>query len=262
MKIISKRGRASGKLSTKQNVFQFCKTDPIYFINKYVKLNNTASGSLTFKLHNYQEEYLLFLMKNPLTVAVMARQAGTTSISIALALWDAMFNPGRLIMLGSVNNSGVQVMFEMLNFMLSSVPSWLRPQLARTTKSPASLQFTNGSRITIGVTSPNLFLGMAADRIYLDNFAYNTPKVQAEVFTTIAPLMTQGTVITIASAPNGVSNMFAKLYSDAMNGKSPVMSPFKKTIHDMPQFDSYWKGLMRASMGGSAFEREYECEFK
>jgi hypothetical protein len=146
-----------------------------------------------------------------------------------------------------------------MQLMVTEVPAWLRPNITRLSKS--LIQFNNGSNIHIGVTSEILVRGRQADHVYFDNFAMSTPKNQGDVVSHLIQTITNGGKAIIASSPNGISNMFAKIYHDSLVSQHTIFFPFKKTIHDLPQFDDKWKKTMKGVIGPASWDREFECNF-
>ena len=53
-----------------------CTNDPVYFIEKYMKIVNVNKGLTNFKLYPYQHEMIESFAENRFTVCCTARQAG------------------------------------------------------------------------------------------------------------------------------------------------------------------------------------------
>lgn len=69
--------------------------------------------------------------------------------------------------------------------------------------------FTNGSRIKSIPANRSTGRGFAANRIYLDEFAY--AEYADDIYQSVDPAVSQGGYITIGSTPNGIGNLFHQL---------------------------------------------------
>jgi len=59
--------------------FLKCKSNPIYFIENYIKIFNQSLGTIPFKLFDKQKEFInLFLNKHKILV-LKSRQTGMTT---------------------------------------------------------------------------------------------------------------------------------------------------------------------------------------
>lgn len=259
MKIISRRGRAPNTNDTAEHlaVLQSC-IDPIYYLNNYYQIEHPVQGTTNITLHSYQEEYVRTLYFNPNVIAVMPRQAGTTTITLGYLLWEAMFRVNQRIVISAVNVAQAAQLCRIMNTGVQLTPAFIRPIVKRLTRT--TVEFDNGSRLIIGVNTPNFLQGTTPTRVYLDNFAHASPKLQHDTWQGLVPSLTLGCGCIIASAPNGVSDTFAQFWHGA-NTSNTLFTPFKKTVNDMTQFDQHWRAMMRKALGESAWRRDFECEF-
>jgi len=58
------------------NEYANCATDPTYFIEKYVKIDNVDHGLVEFKLRDYQYKMIDTIVDNRYTIMLTSRQVG------------------------------------------------------------------------------------------------------------------------------------------------------------------------------------------
>ena len=63
---------------------QKCSVDPIYFMEKYVKVQHPVKGSVPFVLYDYQKEMVMGIHENRSTVLLCSRQMGKCSSASTL----------------------------------------------------------------------------------------------------------------------------------------------------------------------------------
>ena len=62
-----------------------CAKDPVYFIEKYMKIISINEGLINFKLYDYQKEMVKSMAENRYTVIATARQAGKSTTTLDLS---------------------------------------------------------------------------------------------------------------------------------------------------------------------------------
>lgn len=259
MKIHSRRARAQLPNTTSDQVaiLQSC-MDPVYYLNNYYQVQHLVQGTTTITLFPYQEEYVRALYFNQSVIAVMPRQAGTTAVTIGYLLWEAMFRSNQRIVISAPNVAQAAFLCQVMSTGVQLTPAFIRPIVKRLTRS--AVEFDNGSRLFIGVNSPNLVQGMTPTRVYLDNFANASPKLQHDTWQGLIPAVSIGCGCIMASTPNTANDTFATMWHNA-NTQRTFLMPFKKTVNDMAQHDPQWRLMMRKAVGESAWRRDFECEF-
>lgn len=96
--------------------------------------------------------------------------------------------------------------------------------------------------------------------IFLDEFAFVNDA--ATFYTSTFPTISSGetTKVIVTSTPNGVGNMFYKLWEGAIQGRSEY-KPMKINWWDVPGRDEEWKQKMIANTSELQFSQEYSVEF-
>jgi len=64
-----------------------CKTDPIYFIENYIKIFNQRMGVVPFKMFEKQKEFIRLWLEKHKMLVLKSRQTGMSTTLQALSLW-------------------------------------------------------------------------------------------------------------------------------------------------------------------------------
>jgi hypothetical protein len=171
-----------------------------------------------------------------------------------------MFNKDKVIGIVSNKESSAKMILQRIKRMYETLPMWLKPGVVRYQET--GLQFDNGTRIVISATSPDAFRGESINLLVCDEFAF-VPGNQAEEFwaanyPTISASKTAK--IVIISTPNGMFNIFHRIYSDAEINKN-TFKPTKVTWVDVPGRDEEWAEEQRKNLGDRQFAQEFAVEF-
>ena len=68
-----------------------CGKDPVYFLNKYVKIQHPTQGLIPFNTYPFQDECIKDFMGHRFNVILKSRQLGISTLSAAYAAWLALF---------------------------------------------------------------------------------------------------------------------------------------------------------------------------
>ncbi|GAG24113.1 unnamed protein product, partial [marine sediment metagenome] len=178
---------------------------------------NPDHGEMFFEPYDYQVELLKKFKEERFNVALCSRQSGKTTVVGVYALWYAMFNRDKVIGIVSNKESSSKMILARIKRMWESLPSWLKPGVTKYAETFVS--FDNGTRIIISATSPDAFRGESINILICDEFAF-VPSRQAEDFwsanyPTISA--SKKAKIIVISTPNGMFNIFHRIYSQAEN---------------------------------------------
>ena len=178
-------------------------------------------------------------------------------------LWYLIFNPEKKVLIAANKKatsldilSKVQLAYEML-------PNWIKPGLLEFNK--GKMKLGNLSEIIAEATSSDSARGTSCNILVLDEFAFAE---QAEKFwASVYPIISSdinGKVI-IVSTPNGVGNLFEKIWQKAnTNGpdNDEGWMPVKVDWWEVPGRDEKWKQQQIASLGSiELFQQEFNNQF-
>ena len=235
-----------------------CRVDPIHFITKYVYLQHPSRGVILFDLYDYQIELIKALQEHRWVMALMSRQMGKTQTVSMFLLWHAMFTPDQTILIASKSNDHAMEIQDRIKFAYEELPHWLKAGCKFYNRH--EIVFDNGSRIISQATTEKTGRGYAISKLYLDELAFINPRIQEDMWASLAPTLSTGGSAIISSTPNGDTELFAQLWRGAntqQNSFFPLFFPWDRH----PERDESYLKEMRGQLGEKKFRQEVLAEF-
>jgi hypothetical protein len=238
---------------------QKCSESVNYFI-KYVKIVNPDKGEIFFEPYDYQLELLQKFQDYRFNVALCSRQSGKTTIVSSYVIWYAIFNENKTIGIVSNKESSAKMILHRIKKSYECLPTWLKPGVTEYSKT--FISFDNGTRIVISATSADAFRGETMNLLVCDEFAF-VPGSQAEEFwsanyPTISA--SKEAKIIIISTPNGLFNIFHRIYTEAEFGKNTFVYT-KVSWEKVPGRDKNWAIEQIKNLGQKQFDQEFAVQF-
>jgi len=236
-----------------------CARDPVYFIQKYVKIVSLDEGLVPFELYDYQEEMVRTIHENRFVIAKLPRQSGKSTTVTGYFLHYILFNQSVNVAILANKMSTARELLARLKLAYEYLPRWMQQGITEWNK--GSIQLENGSRVIASATSSSAVRGMSLNAILLDEFAYVPDNVAEEFFSSVYPTISSGkdTKMLVISTPRGM-NMFYKMWTDATNGRNSYI-PVEVHWSDVPGRDEKWKEETIANTSAEQFNTEHNCEF-
>lgn len=252
-----------------------CRKDPVYFIKNYVWLQHPTRGRILFKLYDYQEELVKMCHAEKRVIALISRQMGKTQTISMYLLWFAMFHKDKTIVIASKNNAHAMEIMDRIRFAYEELPHWLKAGCRYYNKH--NIEFDNGSRIKSEATTEKTGRGLSISKLYLDELAFISQRVQTAMWRSLAPTLSTGGDAIISSTPNGDTDLFATLWRNANHSTvdegetgaeptkqeegvvtfKPVFFPWNR---HPDRGEAYLKQMQR-ELGAVGFRQEVLCEF-
>ena len=246
---------------TKEQLEEYakCARDPIYFIQKYVKIISLDKGLVPFELYDFQEEMVSTIHTNRFVIAKLPRQSGKSTIVTAYILHYILFNQSVNVAILANKLSTARELLSRLKLAYEYLPKWLQQGVLEWNK--GSIQLENGSKVLASATSSSAVRGGSYNMIFLDEFAYVPQNVAEEFFSSVYPTISSGqeTKVFIVSTPHGM-NLYYKLWTDATNNRNSYI-PIDVHWSDVPGRDEKWKQETIANTSEEQFRTEFECDF-
>ena len=246
---------------TKEQLEEYahCSRDPIYFIQKYVKIISLDKGLVPFELYDFQEEMVRTIHTNRFVIAKLPRQSGKSTVVTAYILHYILFNQSVNVAILANKLSTARELLSRLKLAYEYLPKWLQQGVLEWNK--GSIQLENGSKVLASATSSSAVRGGSFNMIFLDEFAYVPQNVAEEFFSSVYPTISSGqeTKVFIVSTPHGM-NLYYKLWTDAANGRNSYI-PIDVHWTDVPGRDEKWKDETIANTSEEQFRTEFECDF-
>jgi hypothetical protein len=211
---------------------------------------------VNFELRGYQEKMVKHFNDNRFNIVLACRQSGKSITSVAWLLHYIIFNGNKKIGVLANKGSTAREMLARLTLMLENLPFFLQPGVKILNK--GNIVFSNNSEIIAAATSGSSIRGLSLNCIFLDEFAF-VHKAE-EFYTSTYPVISSGkdTKVIITSTPNGVGNMFYKIWEGAIQ-KANEYKPFTIKWQDVPGRDEAWRAQTIANTSELQFNQEYNC---
>jgi hypothetical protein len=238
--------------------YKKCMASVSYFAERYVKVINLDRGLVNFKLRGYQEKMVDHFTHNRFSIVLACRQSGKSVTSVAWLLHYAIFNSDKKIGILANKGATAREMLSRITLMLENLPFFLQPGCKILNK--GNIKFSNNSEIIAAATSGSSIRGLSMNVIFLDEFAF--VHGANEFYTSTYPVISSGkdTKVIITSTPNGIGNMFYKLWEGSIQGTNEF-KPFTIRWNDVPGRDEEWKRQTIANSSELQFSQEFEVNF-
>ncbi len=179
-----------------------------------------------------------------------SRQAGKSTVSATVALHQAVYVPGSLVLLlAPVGRQSKELLAK------------VRGVYADTSEGDAeadnqvTLELANGSRIVvIPAKQANIRGFSAVSLLVVDEAAF----VPDEVYQAVRPMLavSQGRIV-LLSTPNGKRGFFHFEWAEG----GADWQRTRITAHECPRIDPVWLAAERLKIPGNVFDQEYLCVF-
>ena len=238
--------------------YQKCMVDPAYFAKTYAKIINLDKGLVPFDLYPYQEKMFNHFNDNRFSIVLACRQSGKSISSVIYLLWYTIFHPEKTVAILANKGATAREMLARVTLALENLPFFLQPGCRVLNK--GSLEFSNNSRIIAAATSASSIRGQSVNLLFLDEFAF--VENASTFYTATYPVISAGeeTKVIITSTPNGIGNMFYKIWEGSVQEANEFKS-FRVDWWDVPGRDKAWKEMTIANTSETQFAQEFSNEF-
>ena len=239
--------------------FKKCADDPIYFMEKYIRIVSLDEGLVPFKMYDFQKQIVRTIHDNRFTICKLPRQSGKSTTTISYLMHFALFNPNSNIAILANKSSTARDILGRLQLAYENLPKWLQQGVINWNK--GSIELENKSQIIAAATSSSAIRGGSYNIIFLDEFAFVPTNIAEMFFSSVYPTISAGknTKMIIVSTPYGM-NQFYKLWTDAENKRNDYI-PIEVHWSEVPGRDEQWKEQTIRNTSAEQFQQEFECEF-
>lgn len=244
---------------TKEQLNEYirCSKDINYFIEKYCKIMTLDHGFTNITLRDYQKRFFSHIEKNRYTSAVWPRQSAKSTSCVLYILWKVLFTPDQTWFILANKLETAREIFSRLSDCYESLPFWLQQGVKVLNKS--SIELSNGSSVTASATSKSAIRGRSGN-VMIDEAAFIDQ--DEEFFTSVFPVISSGkdSKLILVSTPNGMNNMFYKVYQDCKKKKGQFRL-MEIEWYEVPGRDDEWRKKMIDTIGRRKFDQEFSCSF-
>jgi hypothetical protein len=179
------------------------------------------------------------------------RQSGKSTTAAVLALHEAVYRPGSLVLLISPSLRQSSELFRNVTDLLSRLEA--QPKLTEDNK--LSLSFEGGSRVVSLPSSEATVRGFSGASLIVEDEAARVPD---ELYRACRPMLaTSGGRLVLMSTPFGRRGHF---HEEWANG-GPIWERVQITACECPRISPEFLEEERRSLGDLYFRSEYLCEF-
>ena len=234
-----------------------CGKDPVYFINKYVRIQHPTRGLIDFNTYQFQDDCLKDFVDNRFNIILKSRQLGISTLSACYAVWLACFYRDKNILVIATKLAVAQNFIKKVKTAIKSMPVWLTlPEIVSSNKQ--GVEFSNGSSIKAVPTSDDAGRSEALSLLIVDEAAFirNFEELWMGLYSTLS---TGGRAI-VLSTPNGVGDKYHELCVQAEEGNNEFN--FIKLMWDVhPERDQGWFDSETKNMSPKQIAQELMCDF-
>lgn len=239
------------------NEYKKCAQDPIYFMRKYVKIQNpNEGGTLAFDLYPFQEDTLNRFHVDRFLLILKSRQLGITTLVAAFSLWQMLFNSDRNILVISIKQEISKEIITKVRFANDHLPPWLK--IIATEDNRLSLRFKNGSMIAATSSAKDAGRSKALSLLVLDEAAFIDEA--KEIWTSAFNTLSTGGRAIVLSTPNGVGNWFHEMWINAEKKKNDFKT-LRLPWYLHPKRDAKWREEQTKQLGVRGANQECDCDF-
>ena len=113
---------------TKEQIEEYikCAKNPVYFIQKYIKVVSLDKGLVPFHLFDYQEDMVNKIHNNRFIIAKLPRQSGKTTTVTSYLLHYILFNQSMNVAILANKQSTAKDILARLKLAYEYLPTWLQ----------------------------------------------------------------------------------------------------------------------------------------
>ena len=237
-----------------------CSIDPIYFAKNYMKIVNVDKGLMPFEMWDFQEKMIRNFHENRFSINLCPRQVGKTTTAVSFLLYYILFNENVNVAILANKSSTAREIMSRLQLAFEYLPTFLKQPVVEWNK--GNIVLGNGSKVQADSTSGSSIRGRSYNIIFLDEFSFVPSNIAESFFNSTYPTISSGqsTKVIIVSTPNGIGNLFYKIWKDAEEKRNSYV-PFSVHWSQVPGRDQKWKEETIRNTSAEQFSQEFECEF-
>jgi len=199
-----------------------CATDPIYFLETYVKIVHPVQGMVPFLLYDHQKDLINAFIEERYNLVLGSRQVGLTQLSCSYLLWYSLFHNDKCSFMLSRNLESAKRLMRLVKISYESLPEWMK---TKSKWSKESCELENGSKIIVGSANGNILRGFSFNLLYVDDFSFVRAKQQREFWTSVVPVLsTMGSLIMTSCLSGNEEDLFEERWRVGLNDDSPMNS--------------------------------------
>lgn len=200
-------------------ILEYCRQSNEFFLANYYHISVVGKGAQLFDMYPHQRHILSEIKDNPLIIGLKARQIGWTTIGVAFALHDVLFNPEHPWLFVSRTEDAAQKMLDKAKYAYYRLPQWMRDRLPKLDSiTQSSMVFANGSRIESVPATGSTGRGDSVYGALMDECAFM--EYAEEIWGAVEPLISRDGRAMLFSTANGMGNFYHEIWLDSQRDDS------------------------------------------
>jgi hypothetical protein len=221
-----------------------CIESPLYFVNKYVKVQHPIRGIIPFSLYGFQNEVLSNFSEHQFNIILKSRQMGISTLVAAYCLWLMTFHKNKTILIVSLKQEDAKEVLSKIRLAYENLEEWLKVKCAEDNR--LSIKFENGSEVQASSTTKKSGIGKALSLLIIDEAAHIDEA--SELWISAQPSLSTGGSAIILSTPCGVGNWFHQMWVKAEEDPKKI-KPNKLPWNLHPERDEDWRRIEGEKIG-------------
>lgn len=234
-----------------------CGKDPIYFMNKYLKIQHPIKGLINFNTFPFQDTCVEDFNKHRFNIILKSRQLGLSTLVAAYSVWQAIFYKEKNILIIATKLAVAQNFIRKVKTYIKSMPNWLLVPVI-TANNKQQVEFSNGSQIKAVPTSEDAGRSEALSLLIVDEAAF--VRNFDELWMGLYPTLSTGGRAILLSTPNGVGGQYHEIYTKAEREENKF-NPIKLLWDVHPERSDEWFERETKNMSQRQVAQELLCDF-
>jgi hypothetical protein len=234
-----------------------CGKDPVYFMNKYLKIQHPMRGLISFNTFPFQDDCVSSFNDHRFNIILKSRQLGLSTLVAAYAVWQAAFYKEKNILIIATKLAVAQNFIRKVKTYIKSMPKWLLVPII-TANNKQQVEFSNGSQIKAVPTSEDAGRSEALSLLIVDEAAF--VRNFDELWMGLYPTLSTGGRAILLSTPNGVGGQYHEIYTKAAR-KENAFNPIKLMWDVHPERGDEWFQRETKNMSQKQVSQELLCDF-
>lgn len=234
-----------------------CGKDPVYFMNKYLKIQHPMRGLISFNTFPFQDDCVSSFNDHRFNIILKSRQLGLSTLVAAYAVWQAAFYKEKNILIIATKLAVAQNFIRKVKTYIKSMPKWLLVPVI-TANNKQQVEFSNGSQIKAVPTSEDAGRSEALSLLIVDEAAF--VRNFDELWMGLYPTLSTGGRAILLSTPNGVGGQYHEIYTKAAR-KENEFNPIKLMWDVHPERGDEWFQKETKNMSQKQVSQELLCDF-
>jgi len=240
-----------------------CSQDSVYFFKKYAIIQHPKRGKIPFHLYDFQAKTLPQFEENRYNIVLKGRQLGLSTLTAGYALWKMLFVDDFKVLVIATTQDVAKELVSKVQLMYEKLPTWLKRTAREDVFNKLELTFLNGSSIKAVSSSEKSARSPSISLLLVDEAAF-VDKMD-DIWTAAQATLATGGDCILLSTPNGMGNLFHRIWDDATEGTfedlDEPFNPIKLPWHLHPDRDERWAKQEKSKLGIRKFAQEHDCDF-